>query len=102
MFTHYTGSFIGMVLPGDKLSVKIQHISMRDGHVVVKVTTSNTHGEKVWEGTAEVAQPMTVCIFTGQGSQEPGMGMDLYSNSLVACVTPPYSTSMVFQSLKSS
>jgi hypothetical protein len=34
-------------------------------------------GEKVLEGTAEVAQPTIVYAFTGQGSQEQGMGMDL-------------------------
>ncbi|KAF9509535.1 hypothetical protein BS47DRAFT_1301318 [Hydnum rufescens UP504] len=32
----------------------------------------------------EVAQPLTVYVFTGQGSQEPGMGMDLYSSSPMA------------------
>lgn len=77
-------SFVGMVLPGDELTVQIQHISMRDGHIVVKVTTSNARGEKVLEGTAEVSQPTTVYVFTGQGSQEPGMGMDLYNNSPAA------------------
>ncbi|KAF9502982.1 hypothetical protein BS47DRAFT_1310401 [Hydnum rufescens UP504] len=32
----------------------------------------------------EVAQPPTVYVFTGQGSQEPGMGMDLYGSSPMA------------------
>jgi fatty acid synthase subunit alpha, fungi type len=79
-------SFVGMALPGDELTVQIQHISMRDGRVVVKVTTSNARGERVLEGTADVAQPTTVYIFTGRGSQEPGMGMDLYNNSPAARV----------------
>ena len=56
----------------------------RDGNKVVKVETVNQRGEKVLEGTAEVAQPTTVYVFTGQGSQEPGMGMDLYNNSPAA------------------
>jgi hypothetical protein len=37
---------------------------MRDGNFVVGVTTINQRGEKVLEGTAEVAQPTTVYAFT--------------------------------------
>jgi fatty acid synthase subunit alpha, fungi type len=44
-----------MVLPGDELTVTIKHVGMRNGNIVVNVTTSNSKGEKVLEGTAEVA-----------------------------------------------
>ncbi|KAJ7077160.1 fatty acid synthase [Mycena belliarum] len=80
----YNVSFVGMVLPGDELSVKIRHVGMRDGNMVVSIVTSNTRGEKVLEGSAEVCQPATVYVFTGQGSQEAGMGMDLYNSSPAA------------------
>ncbi|KAI6024835.1 hypothetical protein BKA83DRAFT_685883 [Pisolithus microcarpus] len=70
----YDVGFVGM----------IRHVGMRDGNMVVKVETLNQRGEKVIEGTAEVAQPTTVYVFTGQGSQEPGMGMDLYNSSPAA------------------
>ncbi|KAI0649410.1 fatty acid synthase [Trametes meyenii] len=80
----YDVAFVGMVLPGDELQVKIKHIGMRNGNFVVSVETANSRGEKVLAGTAEVAQPNTVYVFTGQGSQEPGMGMDLYNNSPAA------------------
>ncbi|KAI0950742.1 hypothetical protein AcW1_007973 [Taiwanofungus camphoratus] len=80
----YNVSFVGMILPKDELSVRIRHTGMRDGNIVVKVETVNERGEKVLEGIAEVAQLNTVYVFTGQGSQEPGMGMDLYNNSPAA------------------
>ncbi|KZT67951.1 hypothetical protein DAEQUDRAFT_367722 [Daedalea quercina L-15889] len=80
----YDVAFVGMVLPRDELQVKVKHVGMRDGNIVVRVETTNSQGEKVLEGTAEVAQPKTVYVFTGQGSQEPGMGMDLYNNSPAA------------------
>ncbi len=62
-----------MILPGDELTVNIKHIGMQDGNIVVKVQTVNQRGEKVLEATAEVAQPTTVYVFTGQGSQERGV-----------------------------
>ncbi|KAJ3783459.1 fatty acid synthase [Lentinula aff. detonsa] len=80
----YDVSFVGMVLPGEELTVNIRHVGMRDGNIVVKIETVNVLGEKVLEGSAEVSQPTTAYVFTGQGSQEPGMGMDLYNSSPAA------------------
>ncbi|KAH9950013.1 fatty acid synthase [Amylocystis lapponica] len=68
----YDVTFAGMILPQDRLTVTIKHVGMRDGNIVVKVETMNDNGDKVLVGTAEVAQPSTVYVFTGQGSQEPG------------------------------
>ena len=83
-FYRYDITFIGMVLPGDKLTVKLHHIGMRDGNIVINVKTSNSRGEKVIQGSAEVSQSSTIYVFTGQGSQEPSMGMDLYNSSPAA------------------
>jgi fatty acid synthase subunit alpha, fungi type len=74
-----------MILPGNELMVTIKHIGMRDGNIVVCVETTNARGERVLEGSAEVAQPTTVYVFTGQVPQEPNMGMDLYNSSPAAC-----------------
>ncbi|PWN49501.1 hypothetical protein IE53DRAFT_363101 [Violaceomyces palustris] len=80
----FEANFVGMVLPGDELEVKLRHIAMRGGNKVVKVETFNQRGEKVIDGQAEIMQPATVYVFTGQGSQEQGMGMDLYKSSPTA------------------
>lgn len=80
----YSCSFLGMVLPGEKLSVSVRHVGMRKGNMVVRISTTNDRGEKVIEGSAEVIQPPTVYTFTGQGSQERNMGMELYATSPAA------------------
>ena len=76
--------FKGMVLPGDQLETKLSHVGMSNGKKLIKITTINQRGEAVLEGSAEVEQPITSYIFTGQGSQEVGMGMELYEKSSVA------------------
>jgi fatty acid synthase subunit alpha len=51
---------------------------MRDGNIVV-----NIRGEKDIQGSAAVSQSSAVYVLIGQGSQEPGMDMDLYNSSPV-------------------
>ena len=81
-FYRYDVKFVGMVLPGDEPTVKLHHIGMQDGNIVVNIETSRL--QCPWregiQGSAEVSQPNTVYVFTGQGSQESGMGMDLYNS----------------------
>jgi fatty acid synthase subunit alpha, fungi type len=62
----YDVTSVGVILPDDRLTVKIRYSGMRDGSTIVKVETVNG-GEKVLQGSAEVAQPTTVYIFTKQG-----------------------------------
>ncbi|KAI1613405.1 fatty acid synthase subunit beta dehydratase [Exophiala viscosa] len=81
----YKASFVSMVLPGDTLEVSANHVAMKDGLRVLSFQAVNINtGEKVLIGEAEVDQPLTAYVFTGQGSQKPDMGMDLYATSEIA------------------
>ncbi|RFU28639.1 hypothetical protein B7463_g7700, partial [Scytalidium lignicola] len=81
----FYASFVGMVLPKAELEVCITHTGMIDGCKIVSIEASNADTkEKVLIGEAEIELPTTVYLFTGQGSQEKNMGMDLYAQSPAA------------------
>ncbi|KAF7505865.1 hypothetical protein GJ744_012487 [Endocarpon pusillum] len=81
----FHASLVGMVLPNDDIEVKLQHVGMVAGRKIIKIEASNKETEeKVLVAEAEVEQPVSSYVFTGQGSQEQGMGMDLYESSNVA------------------
>lgn len=81
----FKADFVGMVLPNDILQTSLEHIGMINGRKIIKVETKNVETDSpVLIGEAEIEQPVTTYVFTGQGSQEQGMGMDLYNSSEVA------------------
>ncbi|KAM7196695.1 fatty acid synthase [Rhypophila sp. PSN 637] len=81
----YNVSFTGMVLPNDSLTVSFSHTAMKSGNLYISISVLNpSTNAKVLTGSAILSQPSTTVIFTGQGSQEPGMGMSLYATSPIA------------------
>ncbi|RAK98538.1 sterigmatocystin biosynthesis fatty acid synthase subunit beta [Aspergillus ibericus CBS 121593] len=84
-FRRWACSFVGMVLPEDQLEVRVQHVAMIEGRLLLKITAVKAGtDEAVIQAEAEVDQPSTVYVFTGQGSQSPGMGQSLYKSSPAA------------------
>ncbi|KAI1171725.1 enoyl reductase domain of FAS1 [Nemania sp. FL0916] len=81
----FTSSFVGMVRQGEQISISIAHVAMQQGRMLMQVTARLAHsGEEVLKGEAEVDQPSTTYLFTGQGTSSKGMGMALYSSSPAA------------------
>eukprot|EP00002_Diphylleia_rotans_P033397 TRINITY_DN709_c0_g1_i3.p1 TRINITY_DN709_c0_g1~~TRINITY_DN709_c0_g1_i3.p1 ORF type:complete len:4344 (-),score=1082.54 TRINITY_DN709_c0_g1_i3:153-13184(-) len=80
----YNVEFSDMVKPGDTLFTRLKHVGTREGKMILEVATKNQNGSTVLKGSAEVVAPLTAYVFTGQGSAEVGMGMDLYASSPAA------------------
>lgn len=80
----YSCQFVDMVLPNTPLKTSIEHVGMINGRKLIKFETKNDQDITVLVGEAEIEQPVSTFVFTGQGSQEQGMGMDLYESSSVA------------------
>ena len=84
-FHRWSASFTGMLLPRDKVQVKMSHTGMIQGRKLVEVTALNERsGDTVLKAEAEIEEPRTAYVFTGQGSQAKGMGMETYASSAVS------------------
>ncbi|PWY73494.1 fatty acid synthase subunit beta [Aspergillus eucalypticola CBS 122712] len=78
-------SFDGKVSPGDKLGIKVDQVGLSRGNLLISIQVHNTSsGVKVLSAQATVEQPPVAYVFTGQGSQQPGMGMELEKQSASA------------------
>jgi len=78
----YKAEFTGMVLPAAQLTVSIALHALQDGlkQVVGELRRADTE-QLVLRATALVQQPPIAYVFTGQGSAQVNMGMDLYGTS---------------------
>ncbi|KAH7122772.1 acyl transferase domain-containing protein [Dendryphion nanum] len=82
---NFSASFAGMIKSGDSIEVHLDHIAMQKGNKIIKIEARNVASqEKVFAGECEVEPVETAFVFTGQGSQEVGMGMDLRATSAAA------------------
>ena len=81
----YNVSFVGMVAPGDQIFVTLHHTGMVTGRKIIQIEVfKGERGDVVLKGEAEVEERQSAYVFTGQGSQEVGMGMALAKTSPAA------------------
>ncbi|KIA75623.1 fatty acid synthase beta subunit [Aspergillus ustus] len=84
-FRKWTASFDGIVRTRDRLRMEVQHRAMEEGLMIVNVKVVNElTGDQVMHAEATIDQSQTVYVFTGQGTQEKGMGMGLYGTHKAA------------------
>ncbi|OZG26843.1 3-oxoacyl-ACP synthase [Williamsia sp. 1138] len=79
----WTARFLGMVRPGDEITVRVDRVGMDAGRDVIEVS-AKVGDQLVMNATGLLAPAKTVYAFPGQGIQSKGMGLDARSRSKAA------------------
>ena len=75
--------FLGMVLPGDEIDIRVDRVGIDRGAEIVEIA-ARVGSDLVMSATAQLAAPKTVYAFPGQGIQHKGMGMEVRARSKAA------------------
>jgi fatty acid synthase, bacteria type len=79
----WTARFLGMVLPGDEVDVRVDRVGIDRGAEILEIA-ARVGSDLVMSATAQLAAPKTVYAFPGQGIQHKGMGMEVRTRSKAA------------------
>lgn len=78
----YDCDFRSVVYQGDTLAVSVKQVAMQHGGTVLSFTAQREGSDEVVvAGIVELEAPPTAFLFTGQGSQFAGMGLDMIAQS---------------------
>lgn len=78
----YDCDFRSVVYQGDTLAVSVKQVAMQHGGTVLSFTAQREGSDEVVvAGVVELQAPPTTFLFTGQGSQFAGMGLDMIAQS---------------------
>ncbi|KAJ5506175.1 Acyl transferase/acyl hydrolase/lysophospholipase [Penicillium expansum] len=78
----YDVTFSAVVFPREKLTVLVKHVAMDEGRIILSISAQREGSEEtVLAAEVVLDPPTTTLLFTGQGSQFQGMGLDMIAES---------------------